>query len=223
MQRYNVFLLVHKGLRAMMYDTSLSLQHTDFGAATDHPHALEKLVTTIDNFDAHAHHEDRFVLSLLESCAPGLLNEMESEHAADHALSEELRKLVAIFQTSSTSAEKAAIGTRICYTFNEFIAFNLRHLNKEEIVVNEVLWNNYSDIEIIQANQRLVSSLSPDDARLNAMWMIRSCSNSEIIGWINAIKNNIPAPTFQLLMQLVEQELPEQRFEAVQSGILEAA
>lgn len=207
----------------MMYDTSISLQHTDFATAAEHPRSLDKLMSTIATFDSHANHEDKFIISMLESCAQNLLNEMEAEHVADHALSEELRKQVAMFQTASSPAERMVAGNKICYTFNEFIAFNLRHLNKEEIVVNEVLWKNYTDQDILAANQRLVSSLTPDEARQGATWMMRACSNNEIIGWINAIKNNIPTPMLQLLMQLAEQELPEDRFEVIQNGIMEVA
>jgi len=223
MQRYNVFLMVHKGLRAMLYDTSLSLQHTDFAHASERPQSLEKLALVLDIFDAHAGHEDKYVFSLLESCAADLMNEMEAEHVTDHALSAGIRKLIADFTTAATPAEKYNIGYSICRMYNDFIAFNLTHLNKEETVVNEALWSNYTDLDIIQANQRLISSLSPEEVKRNAIWMIRSCSNGEIIGWINAIKKDIPAPVLGLLMQLIEQELPIHRLEAVQNGIMEVA
>jgi len=223
MQRFNVFLLVHKGLRAMMYDVSISLQHTDFAHAEEFPRSLEKLAATIDIFDSHAGHEDKYIFSMLEPFAADLLHEMEAEHVTDHALSAQLRSLTDAFKTASDPAQKARIGNEICHAFHEFIAFNLTHLNKEETVVNEALWNTYTDLDIIQANQRLVSTLSPDEAKNNAVWMIRSCSNMEIINWINAIKNNIPPQLFQLLFQIAEQELPPHRFEVIQNGIMSMA
>ena len=223
MNRFNVFLLIHKGLRAMMYDTSLSLQHTDFAHTREFPHSLEKLSKVLDTFDGHAGHEDKHIFKLLESCAEPLMNEMEAEHVTDHRLSDELRALMAEFRNLIDPVAKYSTGVKICHAFNEFIAFNLTHLNKEETVVNEALWQNYTDLEIIQANQRLVSTLTPEEAQLSALWMIRSCSNNEISGWINAIKNNIPQPLFQMLMQLAEQELPAHRFEAIQGAIMETA
>ncbi|MES2702890.1 MAG: hemerythrin domain-containing protein [Bacteroidota bacterium] len=222
MQRYNVFLMVHKGLRAMLYDVSLSLQHTDFAHAED-PHSLEKLAVALDIFDAHAGHEDKFIFSMLEPCAADLMNEMEAEHVTDHALSASLRSLIAAFPATQDPTEKYTIGTQICHAFNEFIAFNLTHLKKEETVVNEALWKNYTDMDILQANQKLVGSLPPDEARRSALWMIRSCSNGEITGWINAIKKNIPPPLFQMLMHLVESELPAERAELIQNRIMEVA
>lgn len=223
MQRYNVFLLVHKGLRAMMYDTSISLQHTDFGQMNYYPQSLEKLAVTLDTFDAHAGHEDNFIFCLLDPCAKQLMGEMEAEHNTDHALTDELRVLMHAYKDAPGADVRQELGTRLCNSFHEFIAFNLLHLNKEETTVNEVLWQHYTDLDIIQANQRLVSSLAPEEARGIATWMMRSCSNTELINWIKGMKDSIPEAMMQMLMLLAEQELPAHRFDAIQDGVLEIA
>jgi hypothetical protein len=222
MQRFNAFLMIHKGLRALMYDVSMSLQHTDFASAPSYPHAFEKLEHTLEIFDAHAGHEDKYIFCLLEACNPSLQEEMEKEHVTDIALSNELRSLMAAYKTAD-DAEKARIGSRIGYTFNEFISFNLHHLNKEELVVNESLWHNYTDLDIVQANSRLIGSLSPDEVKRNAVWMMRGCNNAEIAGWINTLKKQAPEQVIQLLLSIAQQELPSQRFEALQNSILEIA
>ncbi|MCF8451087.1 MAG: hemerythrin domain-containing protein [Taibaiella sp.] len=219
MSRYNVFLLVHKGLRAMMYDTSLSLQQTDFAYSDVIPESIQKLADTLDIIDAHAGHEDNYIFNLLEKVDAKLHSDMEAEHVTDHALSSKLRTLIAAYNAATDPAEKHQIGTDICLTFNDFIAFNLTHLNKEETIVNEALWKHYSDMDIIQANQQLVSSLTPQEAARSAVWMMRSCSNQELIKWINGIKNHIPPPMLQMLMGLAEQELPEERLAKVNEGI----
>ena len=45
MNRFNSFLFVHKGLRAMLYDASLTLQQTDFSMSAE----AEKALTKVDN------------------------------------------------------------------------------------------------------------------------------------------------------------------------------
>lgn len=223
MQRFNAFLLIHKGLRAMLYDVSLSLQHTDFAHATEYPESLDRLALTLDIFDAHAGHEDKFVFCMLESCNPALQEEMEKEHVTDHALSSELRSLIAQYKTAAEAQEKGAIGNKILYAYYEFIAFNLSHLNKEETIVNESLWQHYTDQHIMEANMRMISTFTPEEIKRNAIWMIRACNNAELTGWLTMVKNTAPAPVLQLLMGLAEQELPAQRWLAIQGNVMQTA
>jgi hemerythrin-like domain-containing protein len=222
MQRFNAFLLIHKALRAVLYDAAITLQHTDFATATN-PQSLENLSYVLEAFDSHAGHEDKHLFCLLESCNPQLMYEMEGEHVTDHKLTSSLRSLIAEYKNATTPADKARIGATICYTFNDFIAFNLTHLNKEELIVNEALWNNYTDMDIIQANQRLVAAIPPPEMQFAINWMMRSCSNNELISWVNAIKANIPPQALQMLMNVAEEVLPAERFEHIQNGIMEVA
>ena len=223
MQRYNVFYLIHKGLRAMMYDTSANLQHTDFAHAAEYPHSLEKLEELVEVFDAHAGHEDGHIFTMLQACNPALQDEMEKEHVTDIALSHKLRSLMEQFRNATDAGEKKEIGNTICYTFNEYIAFNLTHMNKEEIVVNESLWKHYADADIIGANMRMVATLSPDEAKRSAIWMLRGCSNGDICGWLGMVKRGAPEPVFNMLLGIAEAELPAQRFAAVQGTLMQDA
>lgn len=221
--RFNAFLMIHKGLRAMLYDVSLSIQHTDFANAAGFPHALERLEHTLEIFDAHAGHEDKYLFCLLEACNPTLQHEMEKEHVTDIALGHTLRSLVSDYRAAADAHEKGAIGSKIGYAFNEYIAFNLQHLNKEETVVNQSLWHHYTDMDIITANFALISSLTPDEVKRNAIWMLRGCSDAELTGWLGMVKKQAPPPVLQLLMGLAGQELPAHRFEAIQNSVLEMA
>ena len=51
MNRYNIFYQVHKGLRAMLYETALLLQHTDFTNFDEAEQAIEQLQTVVELFD----------------------------------------------------------------------------------------------------------------------------------------------------------------------------
>ncbi len=223
MTRYNVFLSIHKGLRLMMYDVSKDLQHTDFDSADNNPTSLQKLSETLDIFDAHAGHEDNFIFSMLTPHAPELVAEMEAEHETDHQLSHELRTLIAAYKDATDAHEKHTLGTRICHSYNAFIAFNLTHLTKEETVVNEVLWKHYTDMDIIMANRALVGSLKPEEIQMSAIWMIRSNSNNELIKWLKGMKNNVPPPVMDMLMGMAKTELAEERFGTIIREVTEVA
>jgi hypothetical protein len=219
MQRYNVFLQIHKGLRVMLYDTSTALQQADLETAgADHP-ALKKLAATLDFFDGHAHHEDTHVFSMLQQFEPEFVTAMEAEHVADHALSNELRSLILDLRQATSPEEKYAIGNRLCHTFNAFTVFNLTHLHKEETEVNELLWKHYTDMDIIVANRQLVATLTPDEAQQSAYWMLRSGSDNELAKLFAGMKAGAPAEAFAGLMAMAQEVLPADRFEKLESRI----
>jgi hypothetical protein len=220
MIRYNVFQQIHKGLRAVLYDTSMALQQTDFETATEPSHALSRLIETLDFFDGHGHHENNHIFCLLDEHAPELVAEMEAEHEKDHELSKELRKLVASFSNTTTAEEKYLSGTQICHSFNAFIAFNLTHMHKEETVINEALWTHYTDEEIIQANRLLVSNLRTDEMDLSALWMIRSGSNKELVKWLSGIRANTNEEQLQKLLAIVGKELPIERYAMIEQELM---
>src|SRR4051812_5323100 len=121
MARFNVFYMIHKGLRAMMYDASLSLQHTDWTSSHHHHHSLERLEHVLEVLDAHAGHEDGHVFTMLQACNPKLQTEMEKEHVTDIALSNELRSLSTAYKATTNTVEQGALGYKICCTFNEYV------------------------------------------------------------------------------------------------------
>ena len=57
--RYNTFYQVHKALRAMLYETAIQLQQTDFNNEDQAVSLLNNIASVIDLFDKHAYNEDR--------------------------------------------------------------------------------------------------------------------------------------------------------------------
>ena len=205
----------------MLYDTSTALQQADLdNADSSHP-ALQKLAATLNFYDGHAHHEDVHIFSLLEPHARHFVAEMEAEHVIDHALGDNLRALIAAFDTAATKEAKQEIGAEVCRAFNEFTVFNLTHMQKEETAVNELLWKHYSDIDIIQANRRLVASLRPEEAKESAYWLMRSASDNELARLLTGMKHGAPAEVFDEMYSIAREVLPPHRFEALQARVSE--
>src|SRR3954447_24829955 len=133
MQRYNPFKIIHKALRAMMYDTALTLQQTDFADQDEAEIALSKVETAVDEFEQHAHHEDTFMLPAIEAYEPGLVQEFEKEHVADIEIGSRLQTLLNIYRSLQTSEERVNCGSCINKSFRDFMVFNIEHMAKEEV------------------------------------------------------------------------------------------
>jgi hypothetical protein len=70
MKRYNIFNQIHKGLRALLYETIIKLQQTDFTDAEDADEAVQQVKIILDLFDEHAHTEDNFILPAIVEYEP---------------------------------------------------------------------------------------------------------------------------------------------------------
>lgn len=221
--RFNIFNQIHKALRALLYDTALTLQQTSFSHPDEAEAALEKLRIVLDVFDKHANHEDHFVLPAIQHYEPSIADSFEQEHIEDHELAEKLRNLVLLLEKQQDPKKKEETGHAILHAFIAFTSFNLDHMAKEETVLNDRLWRYYSDAEIMTLNQKIVESIPPAEMQFTATWMMKGMNNAEITGWLKAIQKNAPEAVFSMLFNIAEKELPHSRFRRVLEDLTEGA
>lgn len=223
MQRYNIFNQIHKGLRSMLYDTALTLQQTDFTKSEEAENSFQKVEQVLHAFHSHAENEDRYVLPFVGNVNAALIHEFESEHETDEKLGNKLSELIAIVRAVGNDSELTACGYALQLAFNEFTAFNLYHMNKEEVKINNVLWDNFSDDQIRSLEQEIVNGLPPSEKEAMGRWMLRGISNTEISNWLIAVKNSAPDFVFKNLLSAAEEELSPGRWYAVKEALTEGA
>jgi hypothetical protein len=221
MQRFNSFSLIHKALRAMMYDAALSLQQTYFADVEEAEAALVKVERIIHQFGQHAYHEDTFMLPAIQAFEPQLVEEFEQEHVADHEIGNRLQTLLTIYRSLETGEERINCGSCISKSFRDFMVFNINHMAKEEIEINRVLWANYTDQELLELNARLTAAIPSEEKMVTAKWMLRSINKAEAIGWLQAVKETSPSFVFDALIDMTYTELPEQIRAEVQDAVME--
>src|SRR6476661_811901 len=110
MERYNIFQLIHKGLRASLYQTALQLQQTDFVAEEDTENAINKVKEIVMLFDGHAHKEDKYVLPAIAAYEPSVVADFETEHETDIQLGEELHTNIERLDNSTSPSARIAAG-----------------------------------------------------------------------------------------------------------------
>jgi len=221
MQRYNSFNLIHKALRAMMYDTALTLQQTDFTDPAESEKALKKVETVIEQFEQHAYHEDAFMLPAIANFEPALVAAFEEEHVVDNELGNRIKIVLKIFKSLELDEEKVNCGSCVNKAFRDFIVFNLEHMAKEESDINQVLWKHFTDEELHRLNAKLTASIPLDQKMLTMKWMLRSINKVEAIEFLKAVKRSTPAFVFQSVIDLAETELPAEIKTEVLEGVME--
>jgi len=223
MQRYNSFNIIHKGLRAALYQTALQLQQTDFTESDQVEDAINKVREVVLLFEGHAHKEDHFVLPLINEYEPSVVATFNAEHQKDEQLGVELEGAVRKLSQSSTSQEMIVAGGELTTSFVRFMVFNLEHMAKEEDIINQILWRYYSDDEIKAVVAQISQSTPPWMHDFYAKWMLRGISNGEVISWMRMIEKAQPAVVFQTLVQKAEQELPRKRFQKIRQSLKQTA
>ncbi len=205
----------------MLYDTALTLQLTDFTNIKETYTALAKLDAVLNTFLKHAEHEDQFILPVVEKHSKELMQEFDQEHEKDEFMTHRLHSLVNTFHQNSSEQARTENGEKIFRAFNEFIAFNLYHMNKEEEKLNSLLWSHYSDEQILDIQRELVKSITPEENIMVSQWMMRGISDPEIVNWLKAIKNEAPSFVFQGIIGLAEQVLTTERWCRIQCRLSE--
>ena len=222
MQRYNGFTIIHKALRAMLYDSALTLQQTYFADDKEAEVALSKVEDVLFLFENHAHHEDHFIFPLISAQEPALVDAFESEHVTDLTLSDHLKNMINIFRNANFTEEKIAAGSALTKSFVEFMVFNLQHMAKEEIRINQALWKYYGDEQLIENNRRLIASIKPDEMAIASKWMMRAINYGDAISWLSGVKATAPGFVFDSFMQLASREMKPEGFARVAAAFLEA-
>src|SRR6476619_2255463 len=128
MQRYNMFHQIHKGLRAMLYETALQLQHIDFWNVDQTEDVIDRIKQVVSLFDKHALSEDTFVFPAVEKYDPAIADAFEQEHVKDHLLGKLLSDSISRFQSAPVITQKAEIAKEVQVNFVKFMVFNLEHM-----------------------------------------------------------------------------------------------
>jgi len=223
MQRYNIFFPIHKGLRAMLYETAIQLQQTSFTDAEEAAEAIEQVKTVVRLFESHADKEDNYVFPSIAAYEPSVVAAFEQEHVEDHALGESLEKWLTAFTYAVSPSAKQTIGEELTRAYIQFMVFNLKHMAKEETVISPILWRYYSDAELHEITLKIMKSVPPQEMMSFSRWMVKGLNNTEILYWLKGVKNTAPQPAFEALMSVAENELAPQRWSLVQESLTEGA
>ncbi len=220
--RFNIFNQIHKGLRALLYQTALHIQQTDFTNSDEADQTLAEVEQVVSLFHDHAGNEDSFVLPAVARFNKQIIASFESEHQEDERLSKVLLATISAWRETDNEACKAALGQMLFYHFNAFVAFNLYHMNKEETILNRALWEHYSDAEIICLMQAIIAAVPPEITEIETRWMFRGLNNPEITTWLQQVKNEAPSFVFQMHTDMAEEELPANRWNIINASLADA-
>ena len=185
--RHNIYNKVHSGLRTLMLDAGLKIQRTDFSRPKEADRTIALIREVIGGFEYHARHEDDRIFHAVADKAPYIVAMFEKATAKNLQMAINIGEMVDQFETIKNRSQKVKHGSYLQNVFFEFTAAVLQTMNKEETVVNELLWAHYTDKEIQALERQLI--IEPKSEYIDADEKVVSKSG-EFARWMGGILDN---------------------------------
>ncbi|MFA4868892.1 MAG: hemerythrin domain-containing protein [Pedobacter sp.] len=215
--RFNLFKSVHKGLRALLADTLLQLQQTDFLIADQATIAVERIKLVLLLMHRHTKWEEDFIFPKLGAESQSMISFFTNQHYHTDALTLNIDILICGFVEAKTNAEKEAVANNLLNAFVEFLAYNFNHMNMEEQLINPLLWNNNNDNELRALQLQHLNASTSRSEQVFLQWMLIHNTNRELASWMNSM--NQKSTQFNLVYDLAQKVLAPERLESINLNI----
>lgn len=206
-QRYDMYAEIHKALRAFMCDTLVRLGSLGPGDALEGAAVLGQVRELLALCRGHLEHENDFVHRAMEARCPGSSAGTGEDHEGHEAAIRRLERDLEAAEGPGPDREGAL--RRLYRSLAVFVGENLVHMAEEEAANNAVLWEHYSDAELLAIERELVASTGPDEQRLVLSWMLPALHPGERVRKLAAIRAGAPEPVYRQVLGLARTCLPE--------------
>jgi len=205
-QRYDIYRLIHKGMRAFLTDTLLTVGRMDASNEDELRLGLLKLQRLLDFCMNHLDHENKFIHPALDACMPGSADSMYAHHEHHVHLIRELGDIAQeLLQKSGVEQEQLAAD--LYRKLALFVADNLAHMHEEETINNGILWQHYTDAEIQAIERALVSTISPQQNAEVMNWILPAINHGERHEFLAGMRQHAPRAHFQNVLDIARQQL----------------
>lgn len=207
MRRYNLF-RIHKGLRALLYDTALQLQKTAFSDFEQSDAALENIDLAIEFIEAHVNLEEAYIFSPLAKYEKATINAFNRQQQESLNLAGEIKKVSRIFRLADSDSERRIAGSALSNAYMQFMMSQLHLMSQEEIEINHLLWYHFNDARLVSMEQQVLASLSPAEMIVYSKWMVKGLADIEMIEWLSGLKKTVRSLVFNAVMNHIHAQLP---------------
>ncbi len=206
--RYDMYALVHKGLRNFMADVLAAVGRMDPHDEAEVAATLAAVRGLLEAARVHLEHENRFIHPALEARRPGSSAGAARDHREHVFAAAALAADLAAVERATGEARVAA-ALALYRRLALFVAENLTHMHLEEIQNNAALWAAYSDEELLAIEQALVVAIPPESKMASVRWMVSAGSAPERAALLTRIQRGGPPEAFRAILAAVRPGLSE--------------
>ncbi|WP_092004727.1 hemerythrin domain-containing protein [Polaromonas sp. OV174] len=216
--RLDLYVGIHKALRALMADTLLAVGRMDSDDGLELAQTSQRVLALLDFCVAHLRHENAFVHTALEARAPGASELIAHEHEEHERHIAGLSALVGDL-LKALPAQRADAALALYRQLALFIADNFQHMHVEETAHNAVLWSRYTDAELAAIHGALVASIPPEEMMFVLRWLVPFMNPAERRAMLADMQAHAPAPLFAAVLDSVRPHLTPREWDKLASGL----
>lgn len=220
--RHDIYLGIHKGIRAFMCHALTRLGRVDLDDAAELADTLAGVEVLLDFCRAHLEHEDGIIHPALEARLPRSTEQVAEEHREHEDSLVILRAQLRQVRDSHGPA-RAQAALRLYRLLAVFVGQNFLHMHLEETESNNALWRAYTDEEILALKQRILALQSPADISLCLRWMVPALNPAERLALLRPMRANMPTGAFEHLLLQLRPHLTPAEWAKLEGGLRLAA
>jgi hemerythrin-like domain-containing protein len=176
-QRVDLYVGIHKAMRALMADILVAVGKMDPTDDSEVEWIGSRVQQFADFCTSHLEHENEFVHVALEARMPGSSARIAAEHVEHEQAIAALRAAAGKLQGSS-GPEREHDALALYRQLALFIAHNFEHMQAEEIEHNQALWAHYTDEELQDIHAALLATIPPEETMFVMRWMVPAMRSS---------------------------------------------
>lgn len=203
--RMNLYGFPHKGLRNAISQLSQSAGNTD----CSDQNSLSSLKTLADEvftlLGLHAHSEETVVLPALEIKMPDSTAENIAEHAQ---LESEIESMKQELNAISCDSPPNLLSNFYASVTN-FHSKYLAHMAMEESKMNTLIWENFTDADLMEQHGQIMSALTPEQIMMWFKYIVPALNPFERTIIMGGFKANAPTPFFDSVLTMLSDFLQQ--------------
>jgi hypothetical protein len=209
--RADLYVFIHKALRQFMSHVVARLGALDLDDADERCAVLDDVQSLLGLLRNHLQHENDFIHTAIEARRPGAARHTADDHLlhvdAIGNLEDEARAV-----RDARPELRPALALRLYRHLANFVGENLVHMQTEETQNNALLWELYSDDELMALHDRLVGTIAPPEMALCVRWFAAALSPQELALAFGGMQQKAPPPAFEALLAVARGQLSERRW-----------
>ena len=212
-QRVNIYGFPHKGIRNGLGQLSFKVG----SLILDDAEALKACKEIADDLsellDLHLNAEEDFVSPPMEAKVPGSTEHNHEDHKEMHRLEHEMKAAIDKLVATPNQMNLNTTYDKI----NHFIKEYFRHMSEEETDMNKVIWEHFSDEEVLGWQGQILSKLTPAQFFKWFKYIIPALSQLEQKIMLGGFKQNAPAEAYNQTIKNLEPFLSPKQFTFISS------
>jgi len=203
MGRFKITEAPHKGLRNGLSQLSLLAGNTDY---TDKEKVKELYSLGKDIFlllNEHANDENTVVLAELEKKVPGSSKHDMNDHEEIEILQTKLEHdLDNVYNKTMAGEDTNVLGADFYFNLANFHSRYLLHMAEEETLTAKLLWDNFTDEEIMEMRNTIISRFKPELMVKWQRFILPALSRGQRAQIIGGVKATAPEHVYKLFMDI---------------------